>query len=302
MAGRTDLLDLQSYLADNKRRVDQTLESLLPAPTGPATTVLEAMRYAVTAGGKRLRPILAMAACEACDGAIEDVIEPAAAVELIHTYSLIHDDLPAMDDDDLRRGRPTVHRAFGEAEAILAGDALQALAFEILATRPLGADRSSRRNEAVRILADGAGVAGMVGGQMADLEAERSPVDADGLEWIHRRKTGALLAASAELGAIHAGATDADRSALAEYGRTLGLAFQIADDILDCTATAQDLGKTPGKDLEAGKATYPALYGLDASRERAERLVDSALNVLRPNGLLSEPLAALARFAVDRDR
>ena len=295
-------MDLQSYLADNKRRVDQTLESLLPAPTGPATTVLEAMRYAVTAGGKRLRPILAMAACEACDGAIEDVIEPAAAVELIHTYSLIHDDLPAMDDDDLRRGRPTVHRAFGEAEAILAGDALQALAFEILATRPLGADRSSRRNEAVRILADGAGVAGMVGGQMADLEAERSPVDADGLEWIHRRKTGALLAASAELGAIHAGATDADRSALAEYGRTLGLAFQIADDILDCTATAQDLGKTPGKDLEAGKATYPALYGLDASRERAERLVDSALNVLRPNGLLSEPLAALARFAVDRDR
>ena len=302
MAGRTDLLDLQSYLADNKRRVDQTLESLLPAPTGPASTVLEAMRYAVTAGGKRLRPILAMAACEACDGAIEDVIEPAAAVELIHTYSLIHDDLPAMDDDDLRRGRPTVHRAFGEAEAILAGDALQALAFEILATRPLGVDRSSRRNEAVRILADGAGVAGMVGGQMADLEAERSPVDADGLEWIHRRKTGALLAASAELGAIHAGATDADRSALAEYGRTLGLAFQIADDILDCTATAQDLGKTPGKDLEAGKATYPALYGLDASRERAERLVDSALNVLRPNGLLSEPLAALARFAVNRDR
>lgn len=302
MAGRTDLLDLQSYLADNKRRVDQTLESLLPAPTGPATTVLEAMRYAVTAGGKRLRPILAMAACEACDGAIEDVIEPAAAVELIHTYSLIHDDLPAMDDDDLRRGRPTVHRAFGEAEAILAGDALQALAFEILATRPLGADRSSRRNEAVRILADGAGVAGMVGGQMADLEAERSPVDADGLEWIHRRKTGALLAASAELGAIHAGATDADRSALAEYGRTLGLAFQIADDILDCTATAQDLGKTPGKDLEAGKATYPALYGLAASRERAEILIDEALNVLRENGLLSEPLAALARFAVNRDR
>ena len=302
MAGRTETLDLQSYLAANKRRVDETLASLLPEPSGPAATVLQAMRYAVTAGGKRLRPILSMAACEACGGVVDDVLEPAVAVELIHTYSLIHDDLPAMDDDDLRRGRPTVHRAFGEAEAILAGDALQALAFEILATRPIGEDRAQRRNESVRVLAAGAGVAGMVGGQMADLEAERSPVDADGLEWIHRRKTGALLAASAELGAIHAGASVANRAALEGYGRALGLAFQIADDILDCTATAEDLGKTPGKDLEAGKATYPALYGLDASRERAEILIDEALNVLRENGLLSEPLAALARFAVNRDR
>jgi len=302
MAGRTDALDLRGYLADHKRLVDETLKSLLPEPSGPAETVLEAMCYAVTAGGKRLRPIVALAACEACGGAVSDVLEPAAAVELIHTYSLIHDDLPAMDDDDLRRGRPTVHRAFGEAEAILAGDALQALAFEVLATRPAGVDRSHRRNEAVRVLAVGAGVAGMVGGQMADLEAERAPVDAAGLEWIHRRKTGALLAASAELGAIHAGATETDRSSLADYGRALGLAFQIADDILDCTASAEDLGKTPGKDREAGKATYPALYGLDASRERAERLVDAALTALRPNGLLSEPLAALARFAVRRDR
>ena len=302
MTGRTETLDLQSYLAANKRLVDETLDSLLPKSTGPAATVVEAMRYAVTGGGKRLRPILAMAACEACGGTFDDVLEPAAAVELIHTYSLIHDDLPAMDDDDLRRGRPTVHRAFGEAEAVLAGDALQALAFEILATRPRGEARSSRRNEAVRVLADGAGVAGMVGGQMADLEAERAPVDAVGLEWIHRRKTGALLAASAELGAIHAGAAPADRAALADYGRALGLAFQIADDILDCTATAEDLGKTPGKDRQAGKATYPALYGLDASRARAELLVDTALNVLQPNGLLSDPLAALARFAVNRDR
>ena len=302
MAGRTETLDLQVYLADHKRLVDETLDALLPEPAGPSKTVLEAMRYAVMAGGKRLRPILAMAACEACGGTDDDVLEPAAAIELIHTYSLIHDDLPAMDDDDLRRGRPTVHRAFGEAEAILAGDALQALAFEILATRPAGVERSERRNEAVRVLAAGAGVSGMVGGQMADLEAERAPVDADGLEWIHRRKTGALLAASAELGAIHAGATDAARSALASYGRALGLAFQIADDILDCTATAEDLGKTPGKDREAGKATYPALHGLDTSRAHAEHLADEALDVLRPHGLLSEPLVALARFAVRRDR
>jgi geranylgeranyl diphosphate synthase type II len=264
--------------------------------------VVEAMRYAVTAGGKRLRPILAIAACEACGGSIDDVLEPAGAVELIHTYSLIHDDLPAMDDDDLRRGRPTVHRAFGEAEAILAGDALQALAFEILATRPTGAERTPSRNEAVRILADGAGVAGMVGGQMADLEAERHPVNGEGLEWIHRRKTGALLAASAELGAIHAGATIARRRAVANYGRALGLAFQIADDILDRTSTAEELSKTPGKDQQAGKATYPALYGVDASRERAEQLVAEALDALRPQGILSGPLADLARFAVRRNR
>jgi geranylgeranyl diphosphate synthase type II len=301
MAEKTDALDLRSYLSEHKRIVDRTLDALLSGAEGPAATVVDAMRYAVTAGGKRLRPILAIAACEACGGRLEDILEPAAAVELIHTYSLIHDDLPAMDDDDLRRGRPTVHRAFGEAEAILAGDALQALAFEVLSTRPSASD-PSLRIEAVRTLARAAGVEGMVGGQMADLEAERAPVGADGLEWIHRRKTGALLAASAELGAIHAGASRSDRAALAAYGHALGLAFQIADDVLDCTSTAEDLGKTPGKDREAGKATYPAMYGLEASRERAARLVDQAMDALRPNGLLSEPLAALVKFAVTRDR
>jgi len=295
-------LDLDSYLREKKRRVDETLDRLLPEPKGPARTIVEAMRYAVTAGGKRLRPILALASAEACGGDSDEVIEPAAALEMLHTYSLIHDDLPAMDDDDLRRGRPTVHRAFGEAEAILAGDALHTLAFEVVAGRPSGERYAARRIDAVQVLATSAGVAGMVGGQMADLEAERAPVDAAGLEWIHRHKTGALLAASTEIGAILAGADKTARSAMARYGATLGLAFQIADDILDCTATAEDLGKTPGKDEIAGKATYPSLFGLDASRKRADALVDEALGALRPHRLLSPPLESLARFAVHRKK
>jgi geranylgeranyl diphosphate synthase type II len=295
-------MDLETYLASARRVVDEVLDRLLPRPEGPGRRVSEAMRYAVTAGGKRLRPILAIACCEAAGGSRERIVEPAAAVELIHTYSLIHDDLPAMDDDDLRRGRPTVHRAFGEADAVLAGDALQALAFEVLASRPDGEPFAARRSDAVRILATAAGIHGMVGGQAADLAAERDPVDAPGLEWIHRHKTGALFAASAELGAVHAGAGRSARGALAAYGRGLGLAFQIADDILDCTASADALGKTPGKDRVAGKATYPALFGIDDSRRRAERLVEEALDTLGTHALRSEPLTALARYAVQRDR
>jgi geranylgeranyl diphosphate synthase type II len=260
------------------------------------------MSHALMAGGKRLRPVLTIAACEACGGREEQVLEPAAALEMIHTYSLIHDDLPAMDDDDLRRGRPTVHRAFGEAEAILAGDGLHTLAFEILGTRPEGPEFAMRRTEAVALVARSAGVEGMVGGQVADLEGGEDKVDAAGLDWIHRHKTGALIAASAELGAIHAGADKISRAALFRYGLTLGLAFQIADDILDCTSTAEQLGKTPGKDLRDGKATYPALFGLDASREEARRLADEAAETLRPLGLLTGPLESLAKLTVTRTR
>jgi len=264
--------------------------------------VIEAARYAVLGGGKRLRPILAIAACDVCGGQRSSVLEPAAALELVHTYSLIHDDLPAMDDDDLRRGRPTVHCVYGEAEAILAGDALQALAFEVLASRPEGDQAAALRAEAGRVVSQAVGLDGMVGGQMADLEAENEPVEEPRLRWIHQHKTAALLAASTELGAIHAGASSEDRLALHEYGKTLGLAFQIADDLLDCVSTAEQLGKTPGKDREAGKATYPALFGMDRSKERAERLVDQALAVLERRGLLSPPLEALARFSVSRTR
>ena len=293
-------LSLETYLDSRKRGVDEGLDSLLPAADGPARTVAAAMRYAVFGGGKRLRPILALAACEACKGDAEEVLPPACALELIHTYSLIHDDLPAMDDDDLRRGRATVHRAFNEAAAILAGDALLTLAFEVLGTRPSGPQHAARREQALLAVARCAGVGGMIGGQIADLESERGCADVERVEWIHRHKTGALLSASAELGAIHGGADSAVRQAFARFGAELGLAFQIADDMLDETSTAEELGKTPGKDQRAGKATYPALFGLPGSRERAAARVDQALAALRPLGLLSEPLEAVAVFVLRR--
>ncbi len=295
-------MSLAAYLPPRRRGVEAALETLLPAAVGPAATLARAMRYAVLGGGKRLRPMLAIAACEACGGSTEDALEPAAALELLHTYSLVHDDLPAMDDDDFRRGRPTVHRAFGEAEAILAGDALLTLAFEVLATRPPGDEFAVRRAEAVRIVARAAGAAGMVGGQLADLEAERAPTRVEAVEWIHLHKTGALIAASVVVGAIHGGASEAARSEMERYGIETGLAFQIADDLLDATASREALGKTPGKDLRAGKATYPAVFGLEASRVEAARRVDLALAALERSGCATDPLRNLARFAVERSR
>ena len=288
------------YLERRRAEVDAALQSLLPRAEGPAARLMETMRYAVFSGGKRLRPVLALATCEAFGGRVEDALAPAAAVELVHTYSLIHDDLPAMDDDDLRRGRPTAHKAFGEAEAILAGDALLTLAFEVMALHPAGEALAPRRVEAVAVLARRAGHSGMVGGQLADLLAEKRPPAEAPVEWIHRHKTGALLAASVEIGALHAGASTDDLAAMTRYGEAMGLAFQITDDILDRTASAEALGKTPGKDEKAGKATYPALVGLDESRQTAARLVALALEAIP--GSVREPavLEALARYAVDR--
>jgi geranylgeranyl diphosphate synthase type II len=293
-------MTLHDYLESRRGAVDRALDALLPRPDGPAARLHEAMRYAVFGGGKRLRPLLAIAACEALGGRIEDVVAPAAALEMIHTYSLVHDDLPAMDDDDLRRGRPTVHKAFGEAEAILAGDALLTLAFEVLATHPPGEAAAGQRAKAVALVAARAGAAGMVGGQLADLEAESRPPALAPLEWIHKHKTGALLEASAELGAIHAGAGGADRAALGRFGGALGLAFQIADDILDRTATVSVLGKTPGKDERSGKATYPALLGVEASRREALRLVAAAQAEIPASVRDRTVLDGLARYAVDR--
>ncbi len=294
-------MKLPAQVVEQKRRIDQVLERLLPLAESETRTVGEAMRYAVLGEGKRLRPILVLAANEACGGNDETILEAASALELIHTYSLIHDDLPAMDDD-LRRGRPTVHRVFGEAQAILAGDALLTLAFELLGSRPAGTDNAARRAEVVVVAARRAGIGGMVGGQVADLEAELRTIGPDELRWIHRRKTGALFSASSEIGAIHAGVDGEHRAALAEYGEALGLAFQIVDDILDRTGTSQTLGKTPGKDLRSGKSTFPALFGLEESRRQAQAHVERALDSLRPLGLLSEMLELLAGFAVARVR
>jgi len=293
-------LSLEAYLAAERDRIDRGLDSLLPAVDGPAATVAEAMRHAVLGGGKRLRPILLLASFECCGGRGDLALEPACAVELIHTYSLVHDDLPVMDDDDFRRGRPTVHKAFGEAQAVLAGDALLTLAFELLGRRPAGDAAAPRRSEAVTVAAAAAGLGGMIGGQIADLEAERSEVGTDMLRWIHQHKTAALFSASCRIGAIHAEASAERRDALATYGRHLGLAFQIVDDLLDGTATRERLGKTPGKDLRSGKATYPALLGPEASRREAERLTRLACQALTDVGIRSGPLQALADLVLER--
>ncbi|ANM28771.1 hypothetical protein ABI59_02820 [Acidobacteria bacterium Mor1] len=294
-------MKLETYLAERRERIDGALERLLPPDDGPAATVSRAMRYAVFGGGKRLRPVLAVAAYEACGGAGSLIDDPAAALEMIHTYSLVHDDLPAMDDAALRRGRTTVHREFGEAEAVLAGDGLLTLAFEVLARYPAGDEHASRRSDAVVAVARASGVAGMVGGQMADIEGERKPVDRDGLEWIHRHKTGTLLASSAELGAIVAGATEETRDGMRRFASALGLAFQIADDLLDATSTSETLGKAAGADAAAGKSTYPSLYGIERSREMADAQIDLALGALSELGLPDDgPLAELARFTVRR--
>ncbi len=279
---------------------DTALQAVLPPTTRAPERLHTAMRYAVLAGGKRVRPALVLASGLAAAGdspTTESRCIPAmAAVELLHTYTLVHDDLPAMDNDDLRRGRPTCHVAFDEATAILVGDALLTLALQTCAD--CGAT-------AVRCLAAAAGSLGVVGGQQEDLDAEhgRGAADADAarLERIHARKTAALLEASCELGAIAVGADEALRTRLAAYGRAMGLAFQITDDILDCTTVAATLGKTPGKDAQAGKLTYVSLHGVDAARARARALHDEATAQLDAVGLAGSDLAQLGRFIIERN-
>ncbi|MEK8036378.1 MAG: polyprenyl synthetase family protein [candidate division NC10 bacterium] len=287
-------------MKERARAVDEALERSLPPETAPPETVHKAMRYSVFAGGKRLRPVLVIAGAEAVGGAMDDVMPTACAMELIHTYSLVHDDLPAMDDDDFRRGRPTSHKVFGEAMAILAGDGLLTLAFRLLAEnlRP-GMDGRVLRDVLVEV-AEAAGTGGMVGGQVADLEAEGRQVTPEALDYIHLHKTAALIRASIRSGAALCDATAAQMEALAVVGTSLGLAFQIVDDILDVTGTTEQLGKTAGKDQAQQKATYPAVHGLAASRARAEALMAEALGALQPFGPPAEPLRALGRFILDR--
>jgi len=293
-------LDVHAYMKERTRAVDEALERSLPPETAPPETVHRAMRYSVFAGGKRLRPVLVIAGAEAVGGAMDDVMPTACAMELIHTYSLVHDDLPAMDDDDFRRGRPTSHKVFGDAMAILAGDGLLTLAFRLLAEnlRP-GMDGRVLRDVLVEV-AEAAGTGGMVGGQVADLEAEGRQVTPEALDYIHLHKTAALIRASIRSGAALCGATPAQLQALAVAGTSLGLAFQIVDDILDVTGTTEQLGKTAGKDQVQQKATYPAIHGLAASRARAEALMAEALGALQPFGPPAEPLRALGRFILDR--
>ena len=289
--------DLGAYMKQRADAVDAALERFLPAETLRPETLHKAMRYSVFAGGKRLRPVLVIAGAEAVGGTAEQVMPTACAMELIHTYSLVHDDLPAMDNDDFRRGVPTNHKVFGEAMAILAGDALLTLAFRLVADN---AGQSAALRDVVVDIADAAGHKGMVAGQVADLEAEGRRVGADMVDYIHAHKTGALIRTSLRIGAALCGADAAQMRALSVAGADLGLAFQIVDDILDVVASSEELGKTAGKDQIQQKATYPAIHGIEASRARAAFLIRDAEESLRVLGPRAEPIRALGRFILER--
>jgi geranylgeranyl diphosphate synthase type II len=289
--------DLGAYMKQRADAVDVALERVLPAETLRPETLHKAMRYSVFAGGKRLRPVLVIAGAEAVGGTAEQVMPTACAMELIHTYSLVHDDLPAMDNDDFRRGAPTNHKVFGEAMAILAGDALLTLAFRLVADN---AGASTALRDVVVDIADAAGHKGMVAGQVADLEAEGRRVGADVVDYIHAHKTGALIRTSLRIGAMLCGADAAQVRALSVAGADLGLAFQIVDDILDVVSSSEELGKTAGKDQIQQKATYPAIHGIEASRARAAFLIRDAEEALRVLGPRAEPIRALGRFILER--
>ncbi len=295
--------DLKSHLKSRCEQVDSALESYLPAPDIRPQTIHEAMRYSVFAGGKRLRPILCMEAALACGGTAESALAPAASVECIHTYSLIHDDLPCMDDDDLRRGMPTSHVKYGEGIAVLAGDALLTVAFEILAGTALPTDGSYSAGDLVTELAVTSGSRHLVGGQVLDLEGEGQDVQLslEELKYIHLSKTAALLTTSLRLGGMVADASAEQLQALTDFGTNLGLAFQIIDDILDVTQSTEKLGKSAGKDEATDKSTYPALFGLDQSREEAAKLTAAAHSALAPFGETGSCLADIADYLLDRD-
>jgi geranylgeranyl diphosphate synthase type II len=292
---------LNQTLEQGQALTDAALERLLPSATQAPVSIHKAMRHSVFAGGKRLRPILCIEAGRMVAGSLPTGIEDlGAALEMLHTYSLIHDDLPALDNDDLRRGRPTCHKVFGEAIAILAGDALQTQAYEVLSRLQCSAES---RVHIIEEIAHGTGtVDGMIGGQVVDLEAERTKPDLAMLEYIHRSKTAALISASVVSGGLFSGADDKAVDSLRSFGKSIGLAFQIVDDVLDVTQTSEQLGKTAGKDTVAEKATYPALFGIDESLKKAGTLIESALASLDGFGSRAEALKDLARFLVERKK
>lgn len=295
---KSSAFDLASYLQDKKELVEVALDGSLPIVR--PEKIYEAMRYSLLAGGKRLRPILCLATCELLGGTEEMSMPTACALEMIHTMSLIHDDLPAMDNDDYRRGKLTNHKVFGEDIAILAGDGLLAYAFEFVATQT---QNVAPKNiiEVIARLGRTVGAAGLVGGQVLDLESEgKTDITAETLTFIHTHKTGALLETSVVSGAILAGAGPEEVQKLSQYAQNIGLAFQIIDDILDITATQEELGKTAGKDLAAQKATYPSLWGIEESRNQAQQLIDSAIDKLADYGEKAAPLRAIAQYIVNR--
>jgi len=292
-------MQLKDYLTDRAARTDAAMEAFLPKSSARPATIHEAMRYAVFSGGKRLRPILCLAAAEACGGEISDALAPACAVELMHTYSLVHDDLPAMDDDDLRRGRATCHKVYGEGMAVLCGDALLTEAFAILAgTRPT---KRYGARDYITELAETGGSRKLIGGQVMDLEGEGKKLSKRDLVRIHEAKTAALLTCSLRLGAMTANASPAKLAAISGFGHALGLAFQVIDDILDVTQSTEVLGKTAGKDQAVGKSTYPAVIGLEASRKEAAKLTRAAMAALVPLGGKASRLREIGAYLLDRE-
>jgi geranylgeranyl diphosphate synthase type II len=297
MTPHTSLIDeaLQCF----RQEVNAELSRLMEPQTGIPDRLLESMSYSLLAGGKRLRPLLVLLACETCGGDRASALPAACALEMIHTYSLIHDDLPCMDDDDLRRGRPTNHKVFGDGIAVLAGDALLTVAFEILAK-----SKPSKRHPIAEQIADLAHASGsrwLVGGQVADLEGEGRKLGGNDLKYIHRCKTAALLTASIRLGAMSANATPAQLKSLTTFGQSVGLAFQVIDDILDVTQPTEKLGKSAGKDVASQKATYPAVFGLEKSRAEAKRLTRTAHTALKPFGKNADTMRALADYLLARE-
>jgi geranylgeranyl diphosphate synthase, type II len=292
-------MDLAAYLTARSHLVDRALDRFLPRASAKPATIHKAMRYSLFAGGKRMRPVLTLAAAEACGGKLDRALPAACAVECIHTYSLVHDDLPCMDDDDLRRGRPTNHKVFGEGIAVLAGDALVTVAFEILAQ----AAPTARYSTAALIgeLSHAAGSRWLIGGQVADLEGEGRKLSGVELRYIHRCKTAALLTSSIRLGAMSANATPKQLAALTDFGQALGLAFQVIDDILDVTQTTEKLGKTAGKDVVATKATFPAIYGLEKSRAEARKLTAQAHAALKAFAAQATRLHEIADYLLARE-
>ena len=290
--------DLSAYLAQQQAKVEKALDESLPVVY--PEKIYEAMRYSLLAGGKRLRPILCLATCELAGGTVEMAMPTACALEMIHTMSLIHEDLPAMDNDDYRRGKLTNHKVYGEDIAILAGDGLLSYAFEFVATQTQNVP-ATQVLQVIARLGRAVGAAGLVGGQVVDLESEGlTEVSEETLTFIHTHKTGALLEACVVCGAILAGASETDLQRLTRYAQNIGLAFQIVDDILDITATQEELGKTAGKDLQAQKVTYPSLWGIEESRRQAQQLVDEAKAELAPYGDRAIPLQAIADFITSR--
>jgi geranylgeranyl diphosphate synthase type II len=292
-------MDLKGYLLSRQKTIERALDRFLPKENTRPATIHKAMRYSLFAGGKRLRPILTLAAAETCGGKVEAALPLACAMECIHTYSLVHDDLPSMDNDDFRRGRPTCHKVFGENIAVLAGDALLTIAFEIVSHA-----KPARRYDMATLLREVAIAAGsrkLIAGQVADLEAEGKKTTRDDLRYIHENKTSAILTASVCLGAMRADAPSKELAAITKFGRSLGLAFQVIDDILDVTQTSEKLGKSAGKDIAAQKATYPAIIGLEKSRAEARRLTRNAHNALSVFGEAGETLHSLANYLLERE-